>query len=419
MKKALSFCQDVNEDYCFITDSNFDEPTGQVLLMKIWTQAFKLGAAVALWRLPGDKAFHLLVDLSGKPEPVKTGFPVSKEGFVISPFLESTSKETLFLAADAVFAFEGNCCFYKGSEAFNLLNASLLEGEAVFGKAKDNFITPLHYRAVNAVIIPTSELAYTNLVKKSLISIKQGYFSKVVLAQQQKVNLGQRFDAVSCFMRLKAKCPTAFVSLVSVVDFGTWLGASPELLIQSNFNEIRTVALAATRNLKQSTALSPSMFWSEKELREQAMVSHYIEQVFDELDLDFTASGPSTVQAANVSHLKTEYTATFDARKKAYYPWHLVEQLHPTPAVCGTPKQVALDFICQYEAMDRGCYCGYLGPVNFSSSIHLYVNLRCMEIHKDCACLFAGAGITADSNPYCEWLETTLKCQTLLSVLEG
>ena len=92
--------------------------------------------------------------------------------------------------------------------------------------------------------------------------------------------------------------------------------------------------------------------------------------------------------------------------------------LHPTSAVCGMPKLSALQFIEQNEHLNRGLYSGYLGPVNMGGISKLYVNLRCMQLFDQSAKLYAGAGITFDSIPEREWDETTLKCHTLLDVMD-
>ena len=93
--------------------------------------------------------------------------------------------------------------------------------------------------------------------------------------------------------------------------------------------------------------------------------------------------------------------------------------LHPTSAVCGLPKEPALQFILENEGFDRSYYSGFLGPVNSATGTHLYVNLRCMELLEKEAILYAGAGITAESNPEKEWQETQHKMQTMRRVLSN
>jgi len=95
--------------------------------------------------------------------------------------------------------------------------------------------------------------------------------------------------------------------------------------------------------------------------------------------------------------------------------------LHPTPAVCGLPKNEAKSFILENENYDRKYYTGFLGELNSDvngiNTSSLYVNLRCMEIAKDEAIIYVGGGITKDSIPEKEWEETVRKTATMKKVL--
>jgi isochorismate synthase len=91
--------------------------------------------------------------------------------------------------------------------------------------------------------------------------------------------------------------------------------------------------------------------------------------------------------------------------------------LHPTSAVCGLPKEPATVFIRQQEGYDRSYYSGFLGPVQVDGESHIFVNLRCMQLFEDTALLYAGAGITADSEPDKEWQETKLKMDTMREII--
>ena len=101
----------------------------------------------------------------------------------------------------------------------------------------------------------------------------------------------------------------------------------------------------------------------------------------------------------------------------------LLNKLHPTPAVCGLPKETAKNFILEHEGYDRSFYTGFLGEINLNSggeksaNTHLFVNLRCMELFEDKAVLFVGGGITNDSNNEKEWEETVAKSSTMKAIL--
>nr|MBX2840287.1 chorismate-binding protein [Flammeovirgaceae bacterium] len=96
----------------------------------------------------------------------------------------------------------------------------------------------------------------------------------------------------------------------------------------------------------------------------------------------------------------------------------MLKLLHPTSAVCGMPKEKSLAFILENEDYDRELYSGYFGPVNIQNKTNIFVNLRCLQISKEEIVLYAGAGITEDSNPEKEWKETEIKMDILLNFLE-
>jgi isochorismate synthase len=162
--------------------------------------------------------------------------------------------------------------------------------------------------------------------------------------------------------------------------------------------------------------------WSQKEIEEQAYVSRYIIECFKKIRLrEYIEIGPKTVLAGNLMHLKTEYVVE---TTQVDYPGlisTMLGLLHPTSAVCGTPKEAAKSWIKSVEKHDRSLYSGYLGPVNIDQETHLFVNLRTVRLEPILdqikATYFAGCGITEESSPEKEWLETEMKCQTLQRVL--
>ena len=124
------------------------------------------------------------------------------------------------------------------------------------------------------------------------------------------------------------------------------------------------------------------------------------------------------MQAGNLIHLKTEFSVDME---KVSYPLlgtAMLDLLHPTSAICGMPMKAAAQFLKDREGFDRSYFSGYLGPSNIENKTSLFVNLRCMQILKNKAILYAGAGVTEDSDPESEWNETEMKFQTLLNVIQ-
>lgn len=264
----------------------------------------------------------------------------------------------------------------------------------------------------------TSKANYTASVQQGIDSILTSELVKVVPTKIKLHNLPPEFSLANAFVKLCDEYPSAFISIVSTKEFGTWLTATPELLISVDKEGVfETMALAGTQKYNTETAMH-EVAWVDKDIEEQAMVSRYIINRFKEIRLrEFTEKGPMTVRAGNLTHLCTTFKVDTKATDFHDLGGVMLNLLHPTSAVCGMPKEAALELIDKIESHDRKFYTGYLGPVNINNEIALYVNLRCMELFKDKTNLFAGAGVTAISDHEKEWNETELKFNTLLNII--
>jgi len=198
---------------------------------------------------------------------------------------------------------------------------------------------------------------------------------------------------------------------VNIPGVFSWCGASPELLLNSENNILNTVALAGTQKYNE---VNVSGFkWSNKDIEEQSFVCDYIEKEIRKAGFSFFKSEPVTVRAGEVVHIKTRYS--IEGKKENF--WDLVGMLHPTPAVCGTPMDKALNLIEEVETHDRSYYTGFLGPIDIQCERKLFVNLRCAKFSEGSLSLYVGGGITAQSLPEKEWEETELKADTLIKLL--
>jgi isochorismate synthase len=250
-------------------------------------------------------------------------------------------------------------------------------------------------------------------------AIDRGQFHKVVPARSYRHQLLADFNPITFFDQLCEAYPSAMTSLVSLPQTGTWIGATPESLLNiDRQGYFSTSALAGTQIHKNNMSLKDAA-WTQKEIEEQAMVSRYIINCFKKIRLrEFEEIGPRTIRAGNLIHLETRYKVNLE---EVHYPLLgsvMLELLHPTSAVCGLPKQPAMDFLEQHESIERAYFTGYLGPVNIDEEINIFVNLRCMQlVENNGGVFYSGAGVTANSNPEKEWIETTLKMKTLLEVI--
>lgn len=325
-------------------------------------------------------------------------------GFLLYPFQSSPHINGYFIKNSIHFMIgeEGNIT-YTNSSGIPLTD---LLAEEVVNSHSGNYHLGNNTDA-------SSGTDYKTLVSNAITNIEEGKLKKVVLARNKRLKLKESFDPVAMFYQLCASYPNSFISLTSHPVAGTWIGASPEVLLSQNDTTFRTVALAATQHTSDDKALSQAV-WTQKEIEEQALVSRYIINCFKKIRLrEYEEEGPKTVKAGSLIHLKTDFSVDLKEVNRPELASVMLNLLHPTSAVCGMPKEEAKDYILTEEGLNRKYYSGFLGPVNMNSSTDLFVNIRCAQLLNGEAILYAGAGITAESDPEKEYQETEWKMKIL------
>jgi isochorismate synthase len=376
------------------------------LLPRLINHYIHQGNPFTLWRMPNSNEKHLLVSTDGTIELEDLSLEESQTGFVFAPF--DTAKKKIF---------------FKGNLIYTFKNGELAEGnipEHIHSKKKvaiENSELPTKQKE-KVVIESSSSYHFIELVKKSIALIEIGGVEKVVPSRSKEVALAADFDCFKTFQKLCIAYPNAMVSMVSSDATGTWIGASPELLVsldeQAHF---KTVALAGTKRVEAGVNIK-SVAWNEKEIEEQALVCRYIISCLKKIRLrEYEERGPRTALAGNLLHLKTEFEVDTVATNFPLLASVMLKLLHPTSAVCGMPLEKAQQFLKANEGYDREFYSGFSGPINFKNESHVYVNLRCMQVLNKTALLYAGAGVTIDSDPENEFQETELKMEALLKII--
>ena len=299
----------------------------------------------------------------------------------------------------------------------------------------DLFKLEVSHLDINEDFVPTAisnddSAHHLELVSKGILSIKNGDFDKVVLSRSVE-KVSETNHPLTVFKRLFNTYKNAMVYCWYHPKVGLWLGATPELLFKVEGRQITMISLAGTKPYSANNPIP----WTDKEYEEQQIVTDFIvNQVNDFTDKTSTTE-VETVKAGNLLHLKTYINSRMkdDCRLST-----IIEALHPTPAVCGYPKQIAKDFILKHEGYNREFYTGFLGELNLKHSktrntnrrnvennayglvqthSNFYVNLRCMQLKEDKAIIYVGGGIIKDSNPEKEWQETVNKTKTMLNVI--
>lgn len=342
--------------------------------------------------------------------------------------LQNNVYALLRLPGQPVEAFGGNeqvqsTELPNAAEQEHFLYAPFREGGAPYFSLPDRLNSSEVINAVDQIqqnlpesteLSETGKSEYAAGAEKLMIQLRSGHLRKAVLSRVKTESTPKFFSATQFFTLLCETYPNAAVHLFAIGKKEIWLGASPERLIEIRDSKLETVSLAGTRKIvNQSTDL---VKWGAKEKEEQQMVTDYISDVLD-MHKDIAGveqRGPETATAGNVAHLATWFSAEIPAE----FDWlRMVSQLHPTPAICGLPRDQALLAIEQIEKHERLYYGGFFGKSQ-KNRASLYLNLRCMRMVKNELQFFVGGGYTASSDIDAEWAETEHKAETLLSVIE-
>jgi menaquinone-specific isochorismate synthase len=257
--------------------------------------------------------------------------------------------------------------------------------------------------------------AWCDLVAAATKAIAGGTFEKVVLAREVEVVADRRFVVSGVLQRLRTAYPSCFVGHVE-----GFVAASPELLVSRSGDVVRAHPMAGTAPRGGDAATDARLaagLLASPTYRHEHQVT--IDEVHDTLldwcsYVDYEAE-PSVVAVANVQHLATLVEGRLS--QPAPSVLDLVTALHPTPAVCGRPREAAEAFIAEREGFDRRRYAGTYGWVDGAGNGQWAVGVRCAELDGTSARVYAGNGIVADSDPATELRETRAKLQALLHAL--
>lgn len=374
-------------------------------------------------------------------------------GFIFSPFANSDSIFTIPIPKEEAISRSSQHVINNPSRyyPFNYKEPDYLKYD---GWIKRN---DRHYFAKNKDLDPsTSKEEHSSYVNAAIDKIKEvekisGQRAKIIVSRVKNISTSQ--SPSSLFRSLMEKYPEAFVFLFSTPDHGTWIGASPEILVEMSHTFCSSISLAGTKKAISTTNVGNLLLlenhnvsvenirlegWDEKNITEQRIVTDFIFNSFIEEGLQPEKGNLHTFRTGPVEHLRTIIKAPLDperfaepskiksTRKKEErmggyrrLAIRMLARLSPTPAICGFPRDNALDFINGNELHERNLYGGFIGYYNSDASLISYVNLRSAHLDSDRgrALLYAGGGITSDSSADNEWEETEMKLSTLETIM--
>ena len=342
-------------------------------------QHIKEGVSFAIWRRPNEERIHYAIQRNGKPKELRSiAHLKGQRGFIMVPFQISDSCPIVALEPDEVGEWEVHTTgpIPKERKAYS-----------------------------DAASVPDPDYAQRFFTFTQ--PLRQDSQRKLVLSRKKRIRRNTGFSVGKAFLSAVTRYIRSFVYLCHTPQTGTWMGSTPEILLSGVQLNWRTVALAGTQPLRNGMVEEQ---WSPKNQNEQQLVAQYIHDQLEALGIKSQEKGPYPVRAGEVCHLKSDFFFTLPDLSLL---GDLLEKLHPTPAVCGLPKEWALQFIRKEEGYDRTYYSGFVGWLAPQEQSDLYVNLRCMQIDEHHFDLFAGGGLLKASQLDEEWHETEIKLDTM------
>jgi isochorismate synthase len=271
---------------------------------------------------------------------------------------------------------------------------------------------------VTRELLPSAE--WRRVVAEAVTTIQSGALEKVVLARAVELQAQQPFDAVNALRHFSTHAPGTY-QFAFVNDDGSFLGATPEQLVQVRNGQLETMGIAGSaprgETPEQDKEFGDELLASAKERSEQEMVVRALREVLGETTSHLEMSEtPTLLKLRSIQHLITRFHGIL---ANGFSVIDLAERLHPTPAVGGLPRTEAIEWQREHENLDRGWYAGAVGWVDRNLEGEFAVAIRSALVEGSCATLFAGCGIVAGSDPEREYAESQLKLKPMLAALTG
>lgn len=366
-------------------------------IQKLFDRLAQSATSFALYRLPWTDEPILVLQKEGEAEAFDDLSELNgKKGFVLAPFHRTESHPIVLIRPDIV-AHEWEQIIQEVCHIFPQASDVAIQNGTDSDICMD---TP-----------EENKQHYEEAFARFIAPLQQKTFKKLVLSRHCTQPVPEEFSPLAAFVRACNSYPRMMISLCHTPQTGTWIGSTPEIILSGQEKLWHTVSLAGTMPMQGESIPTE---WSTKNQEEQAFVSEYIRKCVKQFGSQVTEKGPYTARAGHVVHLKTDFHFSL---KETGHLGDLLKTLHPTPAVCGLPKQPAYDFILENEHYDRSYYSGIIGWLEPEGHTTLYVNLRCMKIEDKQITFYAGGGILPSSVADSEWEETQQKMNTMRHIL--
>ncbi len=266
---------------------------------------------------------------------------------------------------------------------------------------------------------PMSPSAWADLVERAVQEMRTTALKKVVLARVSEIRSSARVDICAALRFLNQRYQDCTRFLFEPRPYHAFYGATPELLAALEGRRLLTMALAGSvsrgKTAVEDAALAQELMNSAKDRLEHDLVVRAIQRRLDPITSELTfPSVPETYQLSYIQHLLTPVSGILD-KPSGILP--LVRLLHPTPAMGGSPRNLALSFIREQEPVPRGWYAAPVGWLDSHMDGEFVVAIRSAVVQERRAWCYSGAGIVPESKAAVEWAETDLKFRPMLQAL--
>lgn len=279
---------------------------------------------------------------------------------------------------------------------------------------------PRTRRTIRYTREPDSREAWQDAMEQALGAIETGRVKKVVLSRRQKVVAESPFSSKDLLVNLIDGPARGTVLMYRYADV-FFCACTPELLVRKSGQQIESMCLAGSapvgNSVDERLALGEELLADEKNREEHEYVVSFIREVLLRNCYDVSVpETPTLLELPTIQHLYTPCTAEL---LEGTTLWEIATQLHPTPAVAGTPVGEARMVLRQIEPYNRGFYAGACGYVDGNGDGEFSVALRSGVFDGEIGWLYAGCGVVAQSDAQAEYDEVALKLQTILSAFDG
>lgn len=268
---------------------------------------------------------------------------------------------------------------------------------------------------------PLSYNEWAQMIHKAQQAFATTPLQKVVLSRIAQLRTAKQIGILPALTHLLTHYPDCFSFLFEPQPGHAFFGATPELLVRVQGEQLETMGLAGSiqrgGTREEDKYLADTLLGSAKDRHEQQLVvdalRHRLQPLTSQLSIPHE---PAVLTLSNIQHLYTPISGTLSRPDGVL---SLVKELHPTPALGGSPRELALAFIQAHEPTLRGWYAGPVGWVDSSLDGAFAVAIRSAVVQKRRAWAYAGAGIVADSVSEKEWVETEWKFQPIVRAISS